>query len=114
MSVDQVSEHVGTVEEFPMNLPAYRWKFTCAKCHWQSYQETKASAEAIGASHQRQYGSGTPQTEVAVPVLSTAKTETRDGVTTQTTQVVPTTPTAQPAKVVQPVVPTQPAQPTVK
>lgn len=101
MAIDQVSEHVGTVEEFPKNLPAYRWKFTCTKCHWQSYQETKASAVAIGASHQSQFGNVAPQ------IAGPAETETKAGVTVQTAQPTQEVQAVQPVRVVQPVVPAQ-------
>jgi hypothetical protein len=82
-----------------MNLPAYRWKFTCTKCHWQSYQETKASAVAIGASHQSQFGNVAPQiaspAETVASASSTDKTKAKDGVTVQTAQSTQVAQTAQ-------------------
>lgn len=48
--------HKGTVTEYPLNTPAHRFKYHCDGCQWQSHQETRESAEAIGAQHREQFG----------------------------------------------------------
>jgi hypothetical protein len=61
--------HVGSVTEYPANVPAYRFKFYCEGCQYQSYQETRESAEAVMAAHQKQY-SYVQTTSVVSPVVS--------------------------------------------
>ena len=56
MAGNQGTNHFGVVTEYPANVLAYKFKFYCEDCHFQSYQETRALAITAGKQHQAQFG----------------------------------------------------------
>ena len=48
-------KHEGKITEYKMNTPAYRFKYVCGGCQWQSYQPTLKTADEIGKQHQSQF-----------------------------------------------------------